>query len=177
MTSRRLLIALTAVAACLPVPAADAAELYVAPGAAPKADCTNPAAPCPTIAAAVAQGRGLAGADTVHLAAGTYDETVALDDANDAGLTLAGAGAQAGGTAIAPSAIAGGSLVRVAAPASGVTLRDLRVVHLATAPSDKNLVSASAPSTLIQRVVAEVQRPASVGFAYSLNGGPVTLDH
>jgi hypothetical protein len=180
MRPRRHAIAATvlvALAGLLPVRAAHAAELFVAPGATPKADCIAAADPCATIAAAIDQSRALAGPDTIHLAAGSYDETVALDDVNDAGLTLAGAGAQAGGSVIAPGAIAGGALVRVAPPASGVTLRDLRVVHLATAPSDKNLVSASAPGTLVQRVVADVQRPASVGFAYALNGGPVTLDH
>jgi len=174
----RPLVLAAATLALLPA-TAGAATFGVDAAAAPGApDCTNPTTPCRTINDAITQARAATnGPHTIRVAAGTYDETLTLDQAADTGLTISGAGAQPGGTELAPNAIPGSALVRVAAPAGGVTISDLRVAHLAGAPSDKNLFSADAPNTLLRAVVADVRRPASVGFAYALNDGPVTLDH
>ncbi|MFL5800323.1 MAG: choice-of-anchor Q domain-containing protein [Roseiflexaceae bacterium] len=90
---------------------------YVAPTGAAANDCRTPATACRTIGAAVQKA---AGGDTIHIAAGTYAETLALPRS----LTLEGAGA--GSTIIDGRAT--GTVMRISPPAVanllGLTIRN-----------------------------------------------------
>src|SRR4051794_5303886 len=55
--------------------------------------CTTPGAgACQTIVGALAKTRATGGADTINVAAGTYDERLTLDQASDDGTNIVGAG-------------------------------------------------------------------------------------
>ena len=86
-----LLAALLTAGACLPA-AAQAAELYAAPGGTPgPAACNAAGAPC-SLAAALLAARGSAGADVVNLAPGVFGEVIAATGEADTDVTLRGAG-------------------------------------------------------------------------------------
>lgn len=107
---RALSAACLALVACALLPAgASAADFYASKtGASDANPCTSPAAPCKTIAGALARAKASAAAPhVIHLAAGTYTENPSISgDSRLDGLLLTGAGAasrpkitQSGGSA------------------------------------------------------------------------------
>ena len=120
-------------AALLPsAPVSAAGNRYADPAGADSGDCANPAAPCLTVAYAVAQANA---GDTVNLAAGTYtgagNQHVIIDKA----LTLDGAGPATTVLAYDPAVkwLGGGRNGILEIRADGVTVRD---VALRDAPTE-----------------------------------------
>jgi parallel beta-helix repeat protein len=159
MFKRRLRFLLTAgilvgMLSAGPVPAARAfgADRYVSSTGANSTDCTNPAAPCKTIAYAIAQS-GLASADQIHIAAGTYHENLTLDrpvslTGVQENLTLID-----GGTGAAPGGGGGTPLVVIN---SGVvaSLRDLTIQNNALPGSYGGGIYNSGTLSLVHVVVS-----------------------
>ncbi|MCQ3939261.1 MAG: hypothetical protein DPW18_19790, partial [Chloroflexi bacterium] len=80
---RILILTGIALGLMVPVPSqrvhAAGTDRYVAPGGSNMGDCTNPGAPCATIAYAIAQSSSAPGvADKIHIAAGTYNENLGI---------------------------------------------------------------------------------------------------
>ncbi len=156
-------------------PAAVAATLHVDDGAAAEAvaPCLSPAAPCKTIGKAVTFARATPEADTIAVAPGLYAEALALDQAADTGLTVAGAGAgsdPATATIVAPAANPAGALVALGHPvASGLALRSLRVRHL-PAITDKTAVSVRGDGSTVSDVAVEIVNDApDQGDAFAID--------
>ncbi len=124
MLSRpRLLATLPALLVAVAPPAAGAAELHAAPAGGAGPACTNPATPC-TVKAALLAARRSTGADTVHLAAGTYPEVLSAANEADTDLTLSGAG-------IGATVLAGGAadepVVQLGSGGGTMTVEDLTI--------------------------------------------------
>lgn len=105
---------------------AQAATFYVDDSSpTPAVPCTAPppAASCQTIMAAVTQARGVAGPNTIEVAAGTYTESVILtDNPHDDGLTIDGAGRSTTKIVLPNAAVTGLNMAR-----PGQTVRHLTV--------------------------------------------------
>jgi len=169
---------LLAAAAALALPAtASAADFYVddnGPGP-PTPSCQDAGHPCSTIAAALAKSRALAGTDTIHLAAGAYNEDVTLDQPTDEGLTLQGNGTLgAGATTIshASAAIAGVFLGTTVAPfTANITLKDLAVNVPVGSDHAKGGIDSQATHATLQDVTVTIADPGGVGTAIAVTTG------
>jgi len=138
----------------LPVPVARAmgANRYVSTTGANSTDCTSSAAPCKTIAYAITQS-GLASADQIHIAAGTYHENLTIDRpvsliGVQENLTIidGGAGAAPGG--------GGGTTLVVINSGVVATLRDLTVQNAAHPGGDGGGIYNSGTLSLVHVIVA-----------------------
>jgi len=166
-----LLVALGALAGAAP---AAAATFYVSnSGSDASNDCTNAAAPCNTIAQAVASSEAAAGAGTIELAPGTYAPPAALTNVSDYGLTIAGTGSGPGATVITGVSGASAPTIRYG-PGGGpgeLTLSNLTVVN----PTGDNQTAISGSGALtLDNVVAEIGSGIS-GSAVSNAVGPTAI--
>ena len=141
-----------------PVSAA-AADRYVATTGRDARGCADPADPCRSIGFALGEaGPG----DTIQVAAGTYDETLGIDQA----VTIIGAGEQA--TTIDGNFA--GTVVTVAG--SGfVVLRDLALVHGLSAADRRGGGVTNRADLLLHRVLVANNRVTRSGSATSAGGG------
>ncbi|HEY1594591.1 MAG TPA: PKD domain-containing protein [Thermoleophilaceae bacterium] len=90
---RSLLIPAFVAVSLVIAPAARADVFFVDPGGNNAGSCTSAGAgACQTIAGAVVKARAIAGGDTINLAAGTYEEDLNFDQADDDGDSIVGAG-------------------------------------------------------------------------------------
>ncbi len=106
---------------------ASATTFYVDDSAtSPHPNCINPtpANACETIGDGITQARDFAGPDTIMVAAGNYPEEFDLNDDDDAGLTIDGAGTSTGGSGTVLQLPAG---TGVSVVESNVTIRDMLI--------------------------------------------------
>lgn len=166
-----LLVALGALVGA--APAAAATTFYVSNGGSDANPCTDPDAPCATIAQAVATTEATAGAATIELAPGTYAPPAGLTNVSDYGLSIAGEGSTPGATVIAGVSGASAPTIRYG-PGGGpgsLTLSDLTVSN--PAGDNQNAISGSGLLTLENVVV--LIAPGSSGSAISNAIGPTTI--
>ncbi len=128
-------------------PAAQAADLYAAPAGGAGPGCTSAAAPCGLHPAFLAA-RSSAGADEIHLAAGTFDEVVSATGDADTDVTLTGAGI--GATTLIGPANSGG-MVELGADGGTMTLRDL-TIDATTAGVQASALKSRLASLTLRRV-------------------------
>jgi hypothetical protein len=152
-------LAIAAVVLLLGVTPASAAVTtrYVEAAGADSGDCASASAPCKTITYALTQ--SVAG-DTIHVAAGEYDEVVRIDLD---GITIEGSGASTT-IVIGPAACAGiGTTFLVFG--SGVTVRGLGI-----GGCPEGIVAAGGPITVESDLFL-----ATTGVGVSLAGGSATV--
>lgn len=166
-------------AAALAPAAAGAATFYVNGAIGSNANpCTDPGAPCDTIMGAVGKGRTATPgqADTIFVAAGTYDD-LSLNDDQDTGLTIVGAGSGTTGTVVQGVALSYSILIGRAPPdpttATNITVRGVRVV---VAAADKVGILVTASNTHVEDVVVDMQSDSSTADAVTVNTASATLD-
>src|SRR5438552_18752181 len=104
--------------------------------------CNSSANACHTIFGAISQARSTSGGDLITVAAGTYSETVVLNNPNDTGDEIAGAGSGPGGTVIQHDGSVNGQERSLGGAnggdqATGLLVHDLRVVVPVGAGTDK----------------------------------------
>lgn len=108
--------------------AASAATFYVDddPTGTPLVPCTSPApaSACDTINAAITQARGVTGPNTIMVAPGNYPEVLTLNDDDDAGLTIDGAGTSTTGAGSVLQVPTGTNLTVLK---SNITIRDFAI--------------------------------------------------
>src|SRR5580693_10298928 len=92
--------AIVAVALATGATAAAASTFYVSTGGSDAHACNEPAAPCRTIAAAIAKSEEAPGAATIEVGPGIYEEALSLSTVGAVGMTINGAGDGLGGTEI-----------------------------------------------------------------------------
>ena len=155
-TARFLLAAgiLFGMLSALPVPVAgvSGADRYVSTTGMNSTTCTNSAAPCKTISYAITQS-GLASADQIHIAAGTYHENLTIDR------PVSLIGVQESQTIIdggAGAARAGGGGATLVIINSGVvaTLRDLTVQNAAHPGGNGGGIYNSGTLSLVRVIVS-----------------------
>ena len=162
------------------VAGAQAATFYVddsSPTAATPCTAPPPAASCQTIMAAVTQARSVAGPNTIKVAAGTYVETVQLNDnPHDDGLTIDGAGTGTTSIVLPNAATAG---VVMGRPGQTVRHLTVEVPSTTTATNKVGVDVASNGQTLDDVAVLMSGGDASNDPAISVFGpaGPRTLSH
>ncbi len=110
-----LVTALLAAGACLPG-AAQAADLYAAPGGSAGPTCAASGAPC-SLSAALLAARGAPGADVINLSAGTFTDVIAATGEADTDVTIRGAGV--GVTTLSAPAV-DGPMIQLGAVGTGV---------------------------------------------------------
>lgn len=139
-------------------------------------ECTE-AAPCATIGQALVASRAAAGTgDEIRVGPGLYAEQVSLNDANDAGLTLKGAGpgpdqaeTPPGATTIrAPETNKGGAVLVTGG--SGITVEDLRV-EVPAGFINGAAVSLGAPRATLRNDQLQSAGDANTEAVYVLPGG------
>src|SRR5919197_1966270 len=141
------------------------------------ADCT--VGVCKTIADAITQSHQPAhsGPDTIQVAAGTYAEALNLSNADDNGVVVEGAGDT---TVIAPTSVVGGGAALLGAwtvqSQDAITLRGVKIIGPAGAPTDSVGVVVNATNAHLDPVTVEMHSPG-VGSAVALIGDHATLDH
>src|SRR4051812_48066797 len=154
---------------------ASAATFYVDGAVAASGDCLSPAAACKTIADAIPKERLTPEADTINVAAGTYVETVNLNQSGDGGLTIvgAGAGSDPSTSTLLKSTSGGVPVVGAQAPDTLLSLRGLRVVVGGSA-TGAGIMSGGAALTIGRAdgpVVVDMANASNSGNAIS-TGGP-----
>jgi hypothetical protein len=172
--ARSLAVALVAAASGWSATAATANEFYVdGAQAGVTHPCTSAAAACKTITDAITDARATGEADLINVAAGTYGETVALNDAADAGDTVSGQG-QA--TIIAAPGT-GSSVLLGGNVASGVTLSNL-VVHVASSAKTQPVIDVNpgpGGSAALSSVAVSVTNAGHDQTAIHLVQGAITI--
>ena len=160
--------------------AASAATFYVSPSGKDTNACTEPGAPCKTIAKAVLDSQLAPGTATIQLAAGVYEESIDLDVPADDGITITGAGSGAGGSELAPAASATEATAHLAVPGGAVTLENVSIVNQS---GDAHAGVESESETTLDNVNVDMRNPgAGSGIvqseigSMSVNGGSVTME-
>jgi hypothetical protein len=162
-------IALTVCVFALLTGSAEAATTLHVNGATGTNSGTCVSSPCRTIGYAISQGEALTHPITIDVSAGTYDESVGLND-EDSGLTITGAGSgtdPATGTIIAPS-VGPGIGTTNSTTAASLTLNHLSI-DTSAADGDPAITGGDTNLTMTD-VDAETQGPTA-GVALE---GPLT---
>ncbi len=140
--------------------------------------CTEPAAPCKTINAAVIKSEAIEGAATIEVAAGLYEEDVKLEKPADEGITINGAGDGGGGTEVV--GMTGNKTVKISLPGGGATVSNLSVIT----PSGDEEAGITVDGNLTLDDVAVRMRDASTATgieseefgSVTINGGGVFME-
>jgi hypothetical protein len=152
---------------------ASAASFYVNGAVGASGDCLSPGAACKTITEAVAKNRASGEADTINVAAGTYEEQFRFDQAGDSGLTIAGVGAGSDpstNTIIQSTSSANPPVIMALPPNTLLNIRGVRVVVGGSAGS--SAISSSGTAAVIGSAAA----PVVVDMANASNSsGAVTV--
>ena len=152
----------------------------------PQRPCTSPvpARACHTITQAVQQARGVTGPNIIRVARGRYVEEVQLDEPEDAGLTIEGAGAGSGPADPATQTILeygnddgfNDAALDIGSPAPRVVVRGLRV-QVPTGAEFLNdpAIEVRGGDTVLEEVRAEVLEPtAGTALMLSADGSRAT---
>src|SRR5690348_15273666 len=174
---RTFLIVASLASSLLMAPAASAGTFYVDPTGSNAGACTSPgAAACQTIAGALIKTRNDGDpTNTINVAAGTYEERVTLDQANDDGLTLVGAGS--GATTILHGSGDGnfaGFDIGSPTAAPSVQVSDLTIEQ--DASPNANGIDIWTTTGGLSNVVIAMGNAADTGPAITLTTGDLTLD-
>jgi hypothetical protein len=160
------------------VSAAQAATFYVSLSGNDANPCTEPVAPCKTIAQAITDSELAPGAATIQVAAGVYEETIRLAVPADDGITIEGAGSGAGGTELAPASVATEATADIGVPGGSVTLANLSIVN-STGDTQPGIESES--ETTLDNVTVQMLgtgdgiEQREIG-SLTMNGGGVTME-
>jgi hypothetical protein len=173
---RSVLVGICVVASFAITSVARATTYFVDPTGSNTGACTSPGADaCQTIAGALLKTRAAPDPDTIDIAAGTYDERATLDQANDDGLSIVGAGS--GMTTIRHQSGAGnftGFDIGSPTASPAVQLSDLSIEQDAINAEGLDIWTTTAG---LSNVAITMGNAANANPAIDLTTGDLTLDH
>ncbi len=133
--------------------------------------CTEPAAPCKTIDAAVIKSEAIEGTATIEVAAGLYEEDVKLEKPADDGIAIGGAGSGGGGTEIV--GVKGSASVKVGLPGGSATVSNLSVV---TPSGDEGAGIDAGGTVTLDDVIVHMRDASSASGIEAGELGSVTMN-